>query len=82
MQLYAYDVLDEGADRVVELVASSGADVLLLGVSYCDSDIELTRGRGGDLPHNPRRSRDPDGAVVAHATRVRLVPACTVAERA
>jgi len=55
MQLYAYDVVEEGAGAILEGASLLGAEVLLPAVSYCDSDIEIAPGRGGELRHNRTR---------------------------
>lgn len=55
IQLYAYDVNDEGPERVVEGASLAAAKTLLLCVSYSDDVMEIHSGRGGALPHNDRR---------------------------
>ncbi len=55
LQAYAYDVIDEGADAVVEAASLCAADVILLAVSYLDH-ISPTE-RGTAPLHNPRRTR-------------------------
>lgn len=53
LQAYAYDVIDEGAEAVVEAASSCAADVILLAVSYLDHFPPTER---GTAPlRNPRR---------------------------
>jgi hypothetical protein len=44
LQAYAYDVIDEGAEAVVEAASSCAADVILLAVSYLDHFPQTERG--------------------------------------
>ena len=77
LQLYAYDVLDEGAERVVELASRAETDVLLLLASYCDADVELGAGRGAPAQSQPAGSSvggKPRGCAVVFA-RARPEPA-------
>lgn len=55
LQLFAYDVNDEGADQVIRGAILAAARVLLLCVSYSDDVMEIHPGSGGALVHNPRR---------------------------
>jgi hypothetical protein len=64
LQLYAYDVIDEGAENVVDLASRAGVDVLFLLASYSDADVQLVPGRGGDLKHNPHRQTHLPHAVL------------------
>lgn len=53
LQLFPYELVDEGADHVVEVaIEAYGANVLLPAVSYVPEQHPQPSGR---LPHNPRR---------------------------
>ena len=75
LQAYAYDVIDEGAEAVVEAASSCAADVILLAVSYLDHFPPTER---GTAPlHNPHRTRHGMEAYIrpsAHRYPAELVP--------
>lgn len=53
LQLFPYELVDEGAERVIEVALEAyGANVLLPAISYVPEDHPQPSGR---LPHNPRR---------------------------
>jgi hypothetical protein len=55
LQVYAYDVNDEGADAVVNTALEIGANVIFVAVSYLDHITTTKKGRAPKLQHNPRR---------------------------
>lgn len=70
LQLYAYDVNDEGVEAVIEGARAASADVLLLAVSYNDPITTSETGRAPALIRNSSRARhgseafiEPDAAL-------------------
>lgn len=61
IQLYPYDVADEGAEAVVANAQMAAATTLIPAVAYVRESQPLP---SGELPHNPVRKRyDTDGGV-------------------
>jgi len=57
LQVYAYDVNDEGADAVVNAALQIGASVIFVAVSYLDHITTTKKGRAPTLQHNPHRQK-------------------------
>lgn len=55
LQVYAYDVNDEGADAVVNAALKIGANVIFVAISYLDHITTVQEGRAPTLKQNPRR---------------------------
>lgn len=73
LQVYAYDVNDEGADAVVKAALHIGASVIFVAVSYLDHITTTKKGRAPTLQHNPHRQKHGIEAYV-HPTSDRYPP--------
>lgn len=61
LQLFPYDIVDEGIDNVLEGASHSAATVLLPALTYVREQQPVP---SGQLPHNPvRRTHQTDGGV-------------------
>jgi hypothetical protein len=72
LQLFPYDVADEGAKQVVELSRLAATTTLLPAVTYIRESQPVP---GGELPRNPvRRRHETDGGIYFRATESRYPP--------
>jgi len=62
LQVFSYDVRDEGAEPCLAAARLAGAEVVLLCVSHWDAILPALPGRERRLPHNPTRSSHGSGA--------------------
>jgi len=73
LQVYAYDVNDEGADAVVNAALQIGAGIIFVAVSYLDHITTTKKGRAPTLQHNPHRQKHGIEAYI-HPTADRYPP--------
>ena len=73
LQVYAYDVNDEGADAVVNAALEIGVGVIFVAVSYLDHITPTKKGRAPTLQHNPHRQGHGIEAYI-HPTSDRYPP--------
>ena len=72
LQLFPYDVADEGAAQVIELSRLAATTTLLPAVTYIRESQPVPR---GELPRNPvRRRHETDGGIYFRATESRYPP--------
>lgn len=73
LQVYAYDVNDEGADAVVNAALEIGAGIIFVAVSYLDHITTTKKDRAPALQHNPHRQKHGIEAYI-HPTADRYPP--------
>lgn len=73
LQVYAYDVNDEGADAVVNAALQIGAGIIFVAVSYLDHITTTKKDRAPALQHNPHRQKHGIEAYI-HPTADRYPP--------
>jgi hypothetical protein len=73
LQVYAYDVNDEGADAVINAALQIGARIIFVAVSYLDQITSKDDSRAPKLQHNPHRNKHGIEAYI-HPTPDRYPP--------